>query len=323
MSACPPIIGSCSSLQRVVQLARRFAPSTTPVLIIGDTGTGKDLLARWVHAWSERPGQFVDVNCGSLPGDLVEGLLFGHRRGAFTGAFENTTGLVQEADGGTLFLDELCSLPPPGQVKLLRVLESGELRRVGETAARRVDFRLVAAVQPPVDERLEAGQLRRDLYQRLAGLVLTLPPLAERGEDVVRLARHFASRLNIDLEPGVAGVLREHTWPGNVRELQAAIVRGATLAAGGVITPEGMREAIALGCPGANGNRHRTHLQPSAPERERLLTLCIEHGWQADRIAEALAVHRSTLFRRLRRHGISLRARVPESHELRDRRMVE
>lgn len=190
----PPIVGVSAAIQKAVALVEHFAPTGFAILIVGATGTGKELLARHIHHRSRRRGELVDVNCGALPREMAESLLFGHRRGAFTGAVESTVGHVERADGGTLFLDEVLHLPPEGQVKLLRVLETGDVQRLGEGRKRNVDLRIVAAAQDDTTERLGLGVFRRDLYQRLAGVVIHLPPLAERPEDIVPLAAHFAAR---------------------------------------------------------------------------------------------------------------------------------
>ncbi len=308
--ALPPILGECVAIRRAVALARRFAPTPAPILVLGPTGTGKELLAQHVHLWSERPGEVVDVNCAAIPRDLLEGLLFGHRRGAFSGAIESAVGLIEAGDGGTLFLDELESLSLEAQAKLLRVLETGEVRRLGETVKRRVDVRIVSAAQDSLSHATVAGRFRRDLYQRVAGVVIELPALSERGDDVVLLARHFAAVRGRVLAPETGPVLRAYPWPGNVRELAAALDRAACLSDDRTLVRDAILEAIALGSPSAaeheGAGRGRATLHAEA--RRRLLEVCEAHGWDAARAAAALAISRATLYRRLEEFGISLRA---------------
>jgi transcriptional regulator with GAF, ATPase, and Fis domain len=249
----------------------------------------------------------VDINCGALPRDMAESLLFGHRRGAFTGAFESTVGHVGRADGGTLFLDELQSLPPDSQVKLLRVLETGELQPLGTSVKHGVDVRIVAAVQEDVAADLHAGRFRRDLYQRVAGVVISLPSLRARLEDVVPLAEYFASLQQQRLERGAERVLLEYAWPGNVRELRQVIERAGRLVTNGTLPPAAVAEAIHLGAPDSLQDDHTADSHSPGSERRRLLSVCESHGWNAERMARDLGIHRATLFRRLKRAGISLR----------------
>jgi transcriptional regulator with PAS, ATPase and Fis domain len=287
----------------------RFAPTKLPILLVGATGTGKELFAQRIHDLSGRVGPLVDVNCGALPREVIESLLFGHRRGAFTGATESALGLVEQSHRGTLFLDELLSLPLAGQATLLRVLDSGEVRPVGEGKKRQVDLRVVAAVQPEVGLRIASGELRADLYQRVAGVVIELPPLLDRMEDVLPLAECFANAQGRTLETGVAAVLTNYPWPGNIRELRVAIERAGYLVENGTLPPHAVAEAIELG-----GARTPVQLDQERTsnvrdgERESLREACSLCGWNADRASAALGIARSTLFRRLKAHGLSLRS---------------
>ena len=181
------IIGESPAIRRALALAERYARSRLPILLVGPTGTGKELFAHHIHERSGQPGPLVEVNCCALPRDMVESLLFGHRRGAFTGAIESTVGYVERSDGGTLFLDELESLAFEAQGKLLRVLETGDVERLGIGAKRHVDLRVVSAVQDDISGAVDGGRFRRDLFQRVAGVVIKLPPLSTRPEDVVPL----------------------------------------------------------------------------------------------------------------------------------------
>lgn len=297
-----PIVGQSPAIVRALHLARQFAATEMSILLVGETGTGKELFAQSIHRWSGCAGEFVDINCGALPKEMVESLLFGHRRGAFTGAVEERKGLVAAANGGTLFLDELSSLPTEAQVKLLRVLETGEIRRVGDTAKQVVQFRIVAAVQEDLDARLASGDFRRDLFRRVAGVVLRLPTLRERPEDLWPLAAHFARGRGINLASEVRAVVEQYEWPDNVRELRLAVERAAHLTEGRVVGARAMAEAIELGAPPA-----RT---PPVPDERRVLEALLERNGGDVRLAAAeLGVGRSTLYQRL--HACGLRRRSP------------
>lgn len=307
----PPIVGVSEVLRRVVTLARDFATSDLPILIVGSTGTGKELLAQHIHHWSGRPGRLVDVNCAGLPRDLADGWLFGHRRNAFTGAGEASPGLIEDAADGTLFLDEVSSLPLEAQAKFLRVLETKEVRRVMDVRKRTVSFGVVAAAHEDLGVSVERGMFRRDLYQRLAGVVLRLPALAERTQDLLPLAVHFAAGQGRGLGAGVDAVLREYAWPGNVRELCAAVGRAVVLTRGESIDPAALAEAIALGAP-HGGSRGTVHRDPGE-ERAVILGALRATGWRVGQAARSLGIHRVTLFRRARRLGVSLAPTDPRS----------
>lgn len=296
-----PLVGSSPLWTRAVGLAERYAPTTLPILLIGATGTGKEVLAQYIHRLSGRTGELIDVNCGALPREMTESLLFGHRRGAFTGAVEDSAGLVAQAAGGTLFLDELPSMSVEGQAKLLRVLDTGELRRLGDPVKRQVDFRVLAAVQDDVHALLEQGRLRADLYHRVATVAIYLPRLCERSEDLGPLAGHFAGLHGLGLADGALRVLAGHDWPGNVRELRAVVDRAAVLAEGSEISAS--RIVYALHAVTAE--------PPSGPVRRgggrrELLRLCERYDGDCEAIAQAVGVSRATLYRRLKEAGIKL-----------------
>ncbi len=250
------IIHRSRVMARLVQRARRVAIRNVPVLIEGESGTGKEMLARAIHRASmrrERP--FVPVNCGAIPDDLVESELFGHEKGAFTGANQARKGYFEAADGGTLFLDELGELPGPAQVKLLRVLQEGEVVRLGSTKAAKVDVRIVAATNRTLSEEIAAGRFREDLFYRLAVAVLKIPPLRERTGDLGMLIDHLLAQVNKEaagepgfkekkLSAGARNLLLAHPWPGNVRELLNTLRRAAIWSDGATITAEDSREAL-------------------------------------------------------------------------------
>ncbi|QSQ13529.1 sigma-54-dependent transcriptional regulator [Myxococcus landrumensis] len=258
------ILGESASLQAVLRQVARLAPVDTTVLISGESGTGKELIARELHTRSPRaPLPFVAVNCGAIPGGLLESELFGHAKGAFTDARTAKRGLFAEADGGTLFLDEVGELPLPAQVKLLRVLQEGEIRPVGESRVEKVDVRVVAATLRDLGKLVEKGEFREDLYYRLNVVNVRVPPLRERREDVPLLAKVFIQRFNRELnrESPVEGLSQEaealmssYGWPGNVRELENAMERAVLLADGPHILPANLPERLwAAPSPSSSG----------------------------------------------------------------------
>jgi DNA-binding NtrC family response regulator len=237
-------IGDSPRILEVFRLIEGVAPTSSTVLILGESGTGKELVARAIHVHSSRAEKpFVAVNCGAIPKELVESELFGHVRGAFTGAQTTRAGLFETADGGTILLDEVGDLPLAAQVKLLRVLQEGEIKRVGADETRTVDVRVLAATNVDLASRLQSGQVRADLYYRLNVIAIALPPLRDRGDDVLLLASHFLQRFARKLQrepkrlsPDAMRALREYEWPGNVRELEHAIEHAMVLTQRDVIT---------------------------------------------------------------------------------------
>jgi transcriptional regulator with PAS, ATPase and Fis domain len=250
------IIHRSRVMARLVQRARRVAIRNVPVLIEGESGTGKEMLARAIHrASSRRENPFVAVNCGAIPGDLLEAELFGHEKGAFTGAMQARKGYFEAAEGGTLFLDELGELPGPAQVKLLRVLQEGEVVHLGATKPVKVDVRIVAATNRTLTEEISAGRFREDLFYRLAVAVLKIPPLRERTGDLGVLIDHLLEQVNQEashepgfkekkLSAGAKNLLLAHAWPGNVRELLNTLRRATIWSDGTTISAEDAREAI-------------------------------------------------------------------------------
>jgi transcriptional regulator with PAS, ATPase and Fis domain len=245
----PEIVGSAQAMQDVYRLVRLAAPRSASVLLVGETGTGKELIARAVHRLSRRSdGPFIRVNCGALHENLLESELFGHVKGAFTGAVENKTGRFEAAHGGSIFLDEINSTSPKLQVKLLRVLHEREFERVGESRTIRVDVRVIAATNASLEDLVAAGEFREDLYYRLNVVPIVLPPLRERRDDIPLLAQYFLRRyaqqhncVVPDLSPPVLEGLKAHDWPGNVRELENTLERLIVLSDGGPITPDLLR----------------------------------------------------------------------------------
>lgn len=240
------MVAKSKAMKSVFQLAAKAAQYKTTVLVLGDSGTGKELIARAIHFQSDRSKMpLVPVNCGGIPETLLESELFGYKKGAFTGADRDKSGLFQEANGGTIFLDEIGELPLALQVKLLRVLQENEIRPIGDSKSFKVDVRVIAATAKNLEEEVRKGTFREDLFYRLNVLSITLPPLRERSEDIPLLCDHFIARFNKQLEKNIRRIssaamsrLLAYDWPGNVRELENAIERAAVLAEEALLAPE-------------------------------------------------------------------------------------
>jgi DNA-binding NtrC family response regulator len=304
----PELLGEAPAWREVVEALPRVAASGLPVLILGETGTGKELVARTLHALSERrQARFVAHNCGATPDTLIESELFGHARGAFTGAVADREGLFDAAHRGTLFLDEIGDASALLQMKLLRVLQEGEVRRVGETRLRRLDVRIVSATHRALERRVGEGAFRGDLYYRLNAAVLRLPALRDRGRDVLLLAEAFLARAARGLgqpaprlHPALAERLLGHPWPGNVRELANACAWAVRVAgARGEVGPAHWPAPDAAGVAAA-GLLGETR----ALERHRLQEVLERTGGNRSAAARALGLSRQGLLNKLRRYGI-------------------
>lgn len=303
------LLGQAPVLDDVRRFARACARTDLPVLLLGESGTGKEVVAQGIHAASPRAsGPFVAVNCAAVPRELVESELFGHEAGAFSGARrDGAIGKFEAADGGTLFLDEIGELPPAAQAALLRVLQEGEVTRLGAHSSRRVDVRIIAATNRDIPAAIAGGQLRDDLYHRLNVLTLVLPPLRARDGDAVMLATHFLGQMHGTLArefaPGVLRAFARYRWPGNVRELENLVKRLAALAEGPVIGEELLPAALRE----ITGPR-AIEAAPSDTVRDELRTryasLVAAHATMQE-AAAAIGVTRSTLYRRLQRLGLS------------------
>jgi transcriptional regulator with PAS, ATPase and Fis domain len=304
-------------MAKVRETVRLAARSNATVLVRGESGTGKELAARAIHELSERRAKpFVAINCAAVPEGLLESELFGHERGAFTGAEARRAGRFELADGGTLFLDEIAELRPPLQAKLLRVLQERSFERLGGTAPVRVDIRVVAATNRDLAAEIAAGRFREDLYYRLAVVDVLLPPLRERREDVLPTAHHLLARLRPAGAPRLsaeaAGALTLHDWPGNVRELANVLERALLFAGSGEIAPEHLPPALrelcgreeADGGPAADGTGVRPGVSLEAVERELIDKTLRSLGGNRTRTAEALGLSRRALLYKLKRYGI-------------------
>jgi two-component system response regulator AtoC len=317
------VVHESHAMRDLLELASRVARHGTTVLITGESGTGKEVLARAIHHMGPRSERsFTAINCAAIPEHLLESELFGHVRGAFTGATADRPGLFELADGGTLLLDEIGDLPLDLQAKLLRVLEESEIRRVGGRETRKVDVRVLAATAKPLEQAVERGEFRADLFYRLNVVRLHLPPLRERPEDVPALLTHFvrqaATRLGhpVSITPSALDALTRHSWPGNVRELRNAVERAAVLGTGGPLEPRD----FALGPANGNGNGHHQgtdghgvsphalgggaldlKTQVEAVERQTIQRALEASGGNRRQAASLLGISLRTLFYKMRR----------------------
>ena len=310
------MIGVSPRMQRVFRLIAKVAPTESTVLITGESGTGKEMVATAIHLQSRRAHRrFVTVNCAAIPEPLFESELFGHVRGAFTGAIADRVGLMKEADGGTIFLDEVAEMPLAVQPKLLRALQDGEVRRVGEPDARRVNVRVVAATNRDVKRALEEGMLREDLYYRLSVFHIELPPLRERREDIPLLANYFRARVARRLKKKVDRFseraqyyLLHYDYPGNVRELENAVERAVTLAERGEITdldlPPVFREAPVPLLREGNAFPYSESMTLSQLEAEHIRRVLTHFAGNASKAARSLGISRSTLWRKMREYAM-------------------
>ncbi len=318
------VIGRSTAMIGVMKLVAQVAPLDSTILLTGESGTGKDLIAKTIHQLSTRKAfPFVAVNCGAIPENLQESVLFGHARGSFTGAVRSTDGLFSQANSGTLFLDEIGETALMTQVKLLRFLQSGEVLRVGDNRPSNVDVRLVAATNQNLHQAIRERRFREDLFYRLNIISIELPPLRARSGDVDLLARHFlrrnAAKLGVDVRdiaPEAVDVLQRHTWPGNVRELENAIERAVALVRGPVITPDQLPPIGPHISPPPEPPDYpeatdllavtRPPVSPSSilPLRERerrhILTAMEAFGGNRTKVSKALGISKSTLWRKLK-----------------------
>jgi two-component system, NtrC family, response regulator HydG len=336
------IVGVSARMRRIFKLVTKVAATDSTVLLLGESGTGKELIARSIHLQSKRAaGPFIAVNVAALPESLIESELFGHQRGAFTGAATDRRGLIEEADRGTLFLDEIGDMPLPTQVKLLRVLENSEVRRLGENVPRHVDVRVVAATHHDLQADVAARTFRGDLYHRLNVIQIDLPPLRDRHEDIGLLALYFLERTTTDwarppmaFSPEAMTLLETYDYPGNVRELENAIEHAVTVAEGQIVTPADlpvvMRASRQLEAHADRGNASaggasneearrgltaresedgawRDAWSLADVEKEHIRRVLERHHGNATAAARQLGISRTTLWRKLREYGLARR----------------
>jgi two-component system response regulator AtoC len=304
------VISQSKAMRDVLELAGRVARHNTAVLITGESGTGKEVVARAIHRMSPRSeGSFIAINCAAIPEQLLESELFGHIKGAFTGATADHPGLFELTDGGTLLLDEIADLPQALQAKLLRVLEEGEVRRLGAREQRKIDVRVLAATGRSMEEAIEQGEFRSDLYYRLNVVRLHIPPLRERPEDIPELLTHFARQMAqrlgrpVSITPSALAALTNHAWPGNVRELRNSLERAAVLSAGGLLDSKDF--ALSDGGSSAQNGSVSGSLdlrsQVEAVEREAIQRALQAAKGNRRQAASLLGISLRTLFYKLRR----------------------
>ncbi len=334
------VIGGTPAMQEVYKVIGRVAPTDATVLIQGETGTGKELIAKTIHHHSSRGGPFMALNCSAIPNELLESELFGYERGAFTGAIERRIGKFEAAAGGTLFLDEIADMPLALQAKLLRVLQEREFTRVGGREAIRADVRIIAATNQDLEAAVRAGRFREDLYFRLNVVRITVPPLRERLADVPELIEFFLGKVNRELGTALVGVSAEardlllrHSWPGNVRELENALVRAAVLARGRTLVSEDfalagqprqpagdalpleeavrrrLAELLAADATALPSDLHA--LLISAVERPLIEVVLERAGGNQVKAAEMLGINRNTLRKKITELGIEIRRGAP------------
>jgi two-component system response regulator HydG len=336
------MIGDSERVKRVMEIVREWAQSDSTILITGETGTGKDLLARAIRALSPRKDKpYVVVNCATIPDNLFESELFGHVRGAFSGALRNRKGLAQEADSGTLFLDEVGEMPIEVQPQLLRFLETGEVRPIGQNKSIRVDARVVAATNRDLQGMISRGEFREDLFYRLNVLPVELPALRERREDIAKLAVHFLERYTkrfgrplVEISKRAQQLLHAYDWPGNIRELENVIERGVMLAKGTELRPEhlmlpgrgsldGSGSHAALPAASAGGAQQRPIIEEAATdeagdllslaevERRHVLSVLKACGGNQKKASSILQISKSTLWRKLKEYGVEAKELGP------------
>jgi len=327
------IVGSSEAIRKILRQVTKVAPSDSTVLILGETGTGKELIARAIHKRSKRASRaFITVNCAAIPASLIASELFGHEKGAFTGALQRRLGRFELADGGTIFLDEIGDLPAETQIALLRVLQEGEIERVGGSQSISVDVRVLAATNRDLEALMKDGRFREDLYYRLNVVTVNLPSLRERRRDIPLLVEHFLAKYAGDLgervvAPEALDRLVGYDWPGNVRELENVIQRAMVMATGGVILPEHLpigpvSAAAAVGTDSsleeiierkmhecvrglrghASANLHG--LMVGLVEKPLLRAVMRETKGNQLRAAQLLGINRNTLRKKLKEHGI-------------------
>ncbi len=304
------IITQSPKMKEIFRLVEKVAPTTSTILLTGESGTGKELIAKAVYANSDRKDKaYVSLNCGAIPENLIESELFGHVRGSFTGAVKDHMGLLEAAEGGTLFLDEVGELPLTLQVKLLRFLQEGESRRVGDTKVRILNVRVIAATNRPLDEEVKQGTFREDLYFRLHVIPITMPPLRERKEDIPLLATHFFERLCDAHKRNVTGIssqayklLMDYDWPGNVRELENTIEYALHVADNGLpVRPEHLPPSLQQ--PGTCVQEPSEGVL-SLDEYTKRMILSLQSEYNEAQIASILGISRKNLWEKRKRWGI-------------------
>ena len=326
MEAKYEIVGASPALRRVLEAVQRAAPTNATVMLLGESGVGKELVARTIHRNSPRAGQrFIQVNCAAIPEELIESELFGHEKGSFTGATEKQVGKFEQADRGTIFLDEVADMSAKTQAKVLRVLQEGEVERLGSARTIKVDVRVIAATNKNLEEEIEKGRFREDLYFRLAVIPIFVPPLRERPDDIPLLVRHFMDYFSREnnvrpkrITQPALDALQRFRWKGNIRELRNTVERLMIMSAGDTIdvadlsdivvrSPQSMgRSAAGAGDGSAEPGKTATLREfKDTTERSYLVSKLRENGWNISKTAEAIDTPRSNLYKKLEQYQIS------------------
>jgi DNA-binding NtrC family response regulator len=303
------LVGDSPQIQGVLRIIKKLSRDTSPVLILGESGVGKELVARAVHQVSPLAAKvFLPVDAATLVGSLMESELFGHVRGAFTGAIGHNQGLVRSADGGTLFLDEIGELTPPAQAKLLRLLQEQEVRPVGSTQAVKVNVRILAATNRDLEQVIKDGSFRDDLYYRLKVVTIRVPPLRERKSDILPLARHFVAKYAlqpVSVSDTVVERFLDYPWPGNVRELENTVRRMVALQSKSVLREKDLPTAFQRhGSPRSNGGEEAATILPLSEIERRHILRAVEHvKGDLQAAAHLLGIGKTTLYRKLRQYN--------------------
>jgi two-component system nitrogen regulation response regulator NtrX len=311
------MVGESPALRQVWDAVKRAAPTNATVLLLGESGVGKELVARSIHRNSLRSRErFVQVNCAAIPEELIESELFGHEKGSFTGATEKQIGKFEQADRGTIFLDEVGDMSPKTQAKVLRVLQEGEVERLGSARTIKVDVRVIAATNKDLEQEIEKGTFREDLYFRLSVVPITVPPLRDRRDDIPALVRHFADLFSRDnnrrpqrLTPAAVDFLKGARWKGNVRELKNTVERLIIMTPGDTIDVDDLRDVVRLEPKpqAADNDKNPNTLREfkESAERAFLVGKLREHNWNISKTAEVIGTPRSNLYKKLEQYGIT------------------
>jgi len=310
------MVGESPALRHVWDAIKRASPTNATVLLLGESGAGKELVARSIHRNSLRNRErFVQVNCAAIPEELIESELFGHEKGSFTGATEKQIGKFEQADRGTIFLDEVGDMSPKTQAKVLRVLQEGEVERLGSARTIKVDVRVIAATNKDLEQEIEKGTFREDLYFRLSVIPIRVPPLRDRREDVPALVRHFADLFSRDnnrrpqrFTPAALEYMQRARWKGNVRELKNTVERLIIMTPGEVVDVEDLRDIVrieAKAAGGSEGEKGTLREFKETSERAFLVGKLRENGWNISRTAEVIGTPRSNLYKKLEQYGIT------------------
>lgn len=311
---CMDFVANSEAMLSVIATLEKVIPTKSNILMLGESGTGKGLIAEMVHCNSPRRDKpFISINCSAIPEGLLESELFGYKKGAFTGAVADKTGLITMADQGTLFLDEIGDMPPNLQAKLLKVLESSEVTPLGDTRSRVVDVRLITATNQDLEQKIKEKAFREDLYYRLNVIEIRIPPLRERKEDILMLVNHFLKRYSEEnkktikgFDSDAMGILMKYEWPGNVRELRNVTERAVVLCPGDVITAAELPDKLKKNGSAPPGQQETSSLKLSVSEYEKTVILNVYHAQNRNKeeTAKVLGVDLATLYRKLKKYGI-------------------